>query len=306
MIWNVNGKGRTKRKLRDIISSLYDVADVECGYYYWFDKLLAYCLSMISYDGNILPSLPVREIEANLILTGHCVLFKNKNEHVTCQTELYGYDKYYNPTHAVYAQPKMLSRNLSLDDKNVAIIYNCNLENQVLGFDADGSLYSFIARYSRQLADIESTISLRLVDIRTPNMPAASNQNTRDSVQSFFDKITLGKRTVVSENPIIPMLSNIELNKQHVSDTVMDLLLARDKILEQFFREIGVRFYQTKKAQVNSDEVNANDSMFLISIDDMIKQRQKDFAYANEKLGINYQPKLNENWGGQYVNKDTN
>ena len=60
----------SKAKLTEIIQSMYDVADVENGYNYWFNKLLLRCLSIFKYDG--LPdSLPQREIELNLILTNH-------------------------------------------------------------------------------------------------------------------------------------------------------------------------------------------------------------------------------------------
>lgn len=281
-----------------------DTANVLQGYQYWFDKLLAYCLNIFDYNG--LPqSLPAREIESNLILTGHCVTFYDKGELVTCQTELYNYDKYYNPTDAVYAQPKMKSGNLSLNDKTVHIIYNCDLKNQVLGTNVDGSLYTFIARYARQLADVESTLAIRLVDIRTPNMPTCSNDATRNSVLNFFKKIALGQRTVVVDDKIVPKLNNIELNKNRSTDTLQDILLARDKILEQFYREIGVRFYQTKKAQVNKEEVNANNSMFLISIDDMLKQRQTDLIEFNKKYSLNVSVRLNPKWGDTIENEQT-
>lgn len=278
---------------------MYDTANVVAGFTYWFDKLLAYCMNMFKYD-NLPLSLPSREIEANLMLTGHCVCFKYANEIITTRTELYGFDKYYNPTNAVYAQPRLKSNNLKLESDDVVIIYNCDLENQILGQDIDGSLSTFISRYARQLADIESTIAIKLVNMRSPNMPTTVDDKVRQSVLDFFKKIELGQRTVVSDNNVVPLLRNVELDNHKDTITITDLLIARDKIFECFMREIGVRFYQTKKAQVNSEEVNANEYLYLISIDDMLESRKKGVERVNEKFGLDVSVRVNEKWGYYY------
>lgn len=280
-------------------SHMYDTANVVAGFEYWFDKLLAYCLNMFKYD-NLPSYLPRREIEANLILTGHCVCFRYENEILTTRTELYGFDKYYNPTSAVYAQPRLKSHNLTLNSDDVVIIYNCDLESQILGQDVDGSLSTFISRYARQLADIESTIAIKLVNMRSPNMPATIDDKVRQSVLDFFKKIELGQRTVVTDNNVIPLLRNIELDNHHDTTTINDLLIARDKIFECFMREVGVRFYQTKKAQVNAEEVNANEYLYLISIDDMLESRMQGVEMLNKKFGMNVSVRVNEKWGAYY------
>lgn len=278
---------------------MYDTANVIAGFAYWFDKLLAYCLNMFKYD-SLPASLPSREIEANLLLTGHCVSFRYGKEILTTRTELYGFDRYYNPTDAVYAQPRLKSRNLNLDSDDVVIIYNCDLENQILGQDVDGSLSTFISRYARQLADIESTIAIKLVNMRSPNMPTTIDDKVRQSVLDFFKKIELGQRTVVSDNNVVPLLRNIELDNHKDTTTITDLLIARDKIFECFMREVGVRFYQTKKAQVNTEEVNANEYLYLISIDDMLESRKRGVEQLNKKFGLNVSVRVNEKWGSYY------
>ena len=233
------------------LEMMIDTSDVFCGYNYWFDKLLAYCLNIFKYKG--LPeSLPAKEIESNLILTGHCVTFlNNKNEIVTSMTELAGFDKYYNPTYAPYSQQRLGSGTVYFDNhtefyiplgtnKKGCVIYNCDLQNSVLGMTADGSLYSYIGRYARQLADIESTISNRLVNIRDSFIPIADKESVKTSVKQFFRKRLLGKREIIVDSSIAPNLKTIDIKDSTSTDKVYDLLISRDKILEGFYREIGI------------------------------------------------------------------
>ena len=56
------------------IDRIYKVNDVTVGFRYWFWKLFNLLQEMFVYQG--LPdTLPAREIEINLLLTGHCIIF---------------------------------------------------------------------------------------------------------------------------------------------------------------------------------------------------------------------------------------
>lgn len=296
--------------------NMYDVADVWGGFRYWFDKLLAYCMNIFKYDG--LPeSLPAKEIESNLLLTGHAVIFRPRTSKdvFTCVTSLSGYDAYYNPTNATYAQPRLGSGVLNLQNSpsgkpNAVVIYNCDLGFSVLGGVIDGSLSSFIARYARQLSDLESTANIKAVNERTSFMATADDDNVRNSVVSFFRKLTIGKREVVADSSIVPNLKAIDLSSDKSTEKVIDIILARDKILEQFYREIGVRFYQSKRAQVNTEEVNANDDMLLVSLDDMLHAREIGLDLVNNMFNLNATVKINpafaESREEARTNDDTN
>ena len=279
--------------------SMYDVADVFGGFKYWFDKLLAYCLNIFEYKG--LPeTLPAKEIESNLILTGHAVVFKPRttNDIYTCYTSLTGFDAYYNPTYATYTQPRLGSGMVALPnakEKTTGVcIYNCDLENSVLGTLIDGSLTTFISRYARQLADLESTQNMKAVNERTPFMATADDDNVRNSVSKFFRSIILGKREVVTDSTIVPHLNITTTTQATNGEKITDIIIARDKILEQFYREIGVRFYQTKKAQVNEEEVTANNDMLLISIDDLLTARKKGIEHINKLFGTSIEVKISD------------
>ena len=275
------------------IDKIYNVADVNVGFKYWFWKLLNICISMFDYD-NLPPMLPQREIELNLILTNHCVVFQDsKNQLITASTNIFGFDVYYNPTDAMYANPNLRYKKLSIG-QNCEIIYNNNLKDNVNFIPSDGSLKSFIYRYSRMLADIESTINIYTVNSRLTSYPVASNDKVANSIKSFFKKVKSGKNAVISDDAIIQEFRNVDINRTSLKDGINDLLIARDKILEQFYRDIGVRMYNPKKAQVTEDEIEVNNQLLLISKEDMLKEREEGVNRVNDMFGTSISVKIND------------
>lgn len=275
------------------IDKIYNVADVNVGFKYWFWKLLNICISMFNYD-NLPPMLPQREIELNLILTNHCVVFQDvKNQLITASTNIFGFDVYYNPTDAMYANPNLRYKKLSIG-QNCEIIYNNNLKDNVNFIPSDGSLKSFIYRYSRMLADIESTINIYTVNSRLTSYPVASNDKVANSIKAFFKKVKSGKNAVISDDAIIQEFRNVDINRTSLKDGINDLLIARDKILEQFYRDIGVRMYNPKKAQVTEDEIEVNNQLLLISKEDMLKEREEGVNRVNDMFGTSITVKIND------------
>lgn len=276
-----------KVKLSDILKSMYDVSSVENGYNYWFNKLLLRCLSIFKYN-NLPESLPQREIELNLLLTGHCVIFEKNGKIYTNPTSLYGNAEnvYYYPTKAIYANPKIKSDTLKIG-VNSEIIYNNPLQDNIYYLNSDGGMLTFIQRYARQLADIESTVNTYIVNTRLTSYPTASNDTVKASIERFFNKLSLGERAVISDNAIIEQFRNVDINRDNIKDGINDLLIARDKILEMFYRDIGVKFYNPKKAQVSEEELESNDQLLLISTKDMFETRREGIERVNSHWGIN-------------------
>lgn len=267
------------------IEKIYDVSDVIDGYYYWFWKLFNFCLTMFEYK-NLPESLPAREIESNLLMTGHCVVFPDMADIVTACTSLYGFDRYYNPTNAIFANVKMRSKNLNIGE-NCEIIYNSSLKDNVLYIKSDSSMMSFIKRYSRMLADVESSMDIYMVNSRLTSFPVASSDSVMQNLKLFFKKLKRGERGIISDDSIIQQFRSVDISRASVHDGVNDWLVARDKILEMFFRDIGVKFYNPKKAQVSEDELQVNNQMLVISLDDMLRERQRGIERVNNLFATN-------------------
>lgn len=293
----------TTKRIKKLLDNMYDVADVANGFNYWFNKLLGYCMGMFEY-GGLPDSLPARQIEINLLLTGHCTIFKDDGELVTCGTTLYDFDKYYDPTRAVFAQPKLKSKTLYLqgESKNAVVIYNSDLQNNVLYFPTDGGLLTFISRYARRLADIESTENIYSVNMRLSAFPVGGDDSIIASIKKFFSQLALGRREVIADNAIIQQFRTVDVVKGATSDKLNDIIQARDKVLEQFFRDIGVKFFaDNKRAQMTDEEVESNDQMLIISPDEMLRKRKEGVEKVNAFFGTKITVKLNDKFNREVM-----
>lgn len=295
------------KRYNDLVKNLYDVACVPEGFDFWYYKLLNYCLGIYKYEG--LPeSLPGREILMNLIITGHCVIFEDKGELVTTRTTIYDFDKYYRPTKATFGNVRIFSKKLIFGE-NSECVYLTRIQGNVLTQQAvDSGLNTFIKRYARQLADIESTINIYTVNTRYTSYPVGATDQVRKSIEAFYNQVAMGERAVITDNLIIDAFRNIDIVGQRSGDKLNDLLIARDKILATFFREIGIKFQQEqKKAQLTEDEVEADEQLLLINVKDMLDVQNEGFELVNKHFGTNIKAVLNPVYDRSlYVSRETN
>ena len=285
------------RNLGDKINKAYDVADVAIGFNYWFWKIVNLLLQMFEYTG--LPdSVPAREIELNLLITGHAVIVKKDNGDLFCPvTSIFDQDEYYQPTKCIFANPVVESDREYQLGKDAAIIYNSSLKDSMWYIRTDNGMLTFIKRYARMLADIESTINIYTVNKRLTAVPVTEDQNVAQSIKLFFKRLVQGKREIITDNNLIESFRNVDIiPKTTDKDGINDWLIARDKILEQMFRELGVRMYQPKKAQVTESELESNDQVLLIALDDFLKARKEGLEMVAKlfdvEWGVDISPKF--------------
>lgn len=273
------------KKAEKNLMQMYDVSDVTKGFEYWFSKLLNITLSMFEWEG--LPdSLPQRELEIQLQLYGHCCVFVKNQKLVTTHVDLYDLDEYYQPTKGTYAQPVLGSGNLNLNSFDNVLIWNCSLKENVNDIPVDNSLYTFIARYARRLADVESTSNNYTVNNRATNYPVAKNDKVKQSLEKFFNLLSLGKRAIISDDAIIEGFTVQPIPKNTSVDDIIKWEDARDKILEQFWRDLGVKFRNNKRAQMSDEEIESDEQVLLISLDDMLKSRIASCPDLMQKFGL--------------------
>lgn len=295
-----------KPKIKELVNSMYDVANVEEGYNYWFNKILNRTLSMINVKSSYENDTPSREIMLNLILTGHCVFFKDKGKMRVALTTLYNGQKspYYYPTGAVYAQPALGSANLKIG-VDAEVVYFNQLYDNAFMLPTDGGLRTFIQRYARQLADVESTANIYCVNCRIASYPTAANDNVKQSLEQFFSKVALGQRAVISDNAIVEQFRNVDITRSNVNEKLIDFLIARDKILEQLYRDLGLRMNNQKKAQVNEEEIEANDQLLVVNTADIIKTMNDGFnKFVNPHFNTDYYAELSDEFKIEEVKAD--
>ena len=275
------------------IKQMHDVSNVKEGYNYWYFKLMNLVMDMFDYE-NMPSGISRREIELNLLMTGHAAIVSKKDGTLfTPLTCLYSYDEYYQPVKVVWANPVVHSTHAYTIGKDCEVIYNNSLKDSLYWIKSDSGLNSFVCRYARQLADIEATVNIYAVNSRLVSIPVTNDDSVKQSIVAFFKNLTMGKRAIVSDSSIVEKFRNVDINRANQKDGINDWLIARDKILEQFYRDLGIRMNQPKKAQVNTEEIQSNDQLLLISSDDMLRERQEGLDRVNAMFGTDIRVKLN-------------
>ena len=283
-------------KIKDIkakLETIYQVNDVDSGYWYWFWKLYNIVIDMFDYN-NLPEGVSKESIENNLILLGYCPFIKRKNRMFTPFSRIFDFDEYYQPTKMVYANPRITDYHTYKIGYDCEVVYNTSMKYRVWNLKVDGSMFSFLGRYARQLSDIEATSNMYAVNCRATGYPVADGEATANSIKAFFDKLSIGERAVISDDSIINKFRSVDIHNPNIKDGINDWLIARDKILEAFFRDIGIKMNNPKKAQVNEEELTVNNQLLLISVEDMLKSRKEGIEKVNNMFNLNITVELNE------------
>lgn len=286
------------KKIKQTLEMMYDVSSVADGYKYWYLRLLEFVLSIFKYKG--LPeSLPSRELELLLIIQGYATPFRKDNgDIVAIPSSLYGYDNYYTPTMATYGNPLIRTKRLYLTgiNQNAVLMYNNELHSNIFYTNIDGSFNGLLSRYARRLADLESSENIYTVKTRAGNAPVSGSDPTNNSVMKFLNKIFLGDiKHAIADDAVLSSFRSVDLGNT-TSENIMSFQAGRDKILEQFFREIGVKFYNSKKAQVTEEEVQADEQVLLISLKNVLRERERGIDAFNKFFGTNAMVYINEEY----------
>lgn len=279
--------------------NIYSVSNVPIGFRYWYQRLLGFMLTIFQYEG--LPeSLPSRELELCLLLQGYATPFRKDNGDIICiPSDIYGYDEYYTPTMAIFGNPEVRSKRLYLKDidghaQNSVLMYNTELHNNIFYVDADCSFNSLICRYARRLADLESSENIYTAKLRMGNAPVSGDDNVNKSIKKFIKKILMGDMSdAITDDAVLSSFRSVEMGNTNLKDDLVSFGLAKDKILEQFFREIGVKFHNTKRAQMSIEEASSDEQVLMISLKDVERERIGGIERFNEFFGTNASVKLN-------------
>lgn len=275
---------------------LYSVASVPAGFRYWFLKLLNCMLSMLEYE-DLPEGMTSRDLELCFLLQGYATPFETENGIVCVPTSIFGYNANGKPNMAVYGNPIIPSKRLYFEGerKNSVLMYNIQLHNNIFFTEVDGSFRPMLCRYARRLADIESTESAYTVKLRMGSAPVAGDDAVNASIKNWIRKVMRGDlEGTIADDAVLNSFRSVDVglgagNKE----TLMSLQAARDKILEQFFRELGVKTSNAKKAQITEEESSADEQLLLMSPSIILQERQiglqdfNDFFRTNTKVHIN-------------------
>lgn len=255
--------------------------NVERGYLMYCRLLRDKVLELFEYE-NLPSSLPYKEIESRLTDFGFCGIFNHKKYGlVTSNGGISGVDIYNHATRFVYAQPILGSGTL-LIDKDCVVVYNSYADEQTqTGFT------EIIERYARQLADIDCSISVGVVNTRLTNVYRAKDDNSNKRYVEFFNKLERGEYSAIIGQDI-GVMKDIELigdNASKMQNNLADLMSLRRDVLANFYEELGVQHKRDKVAEMTAFEVGESDETLLVNQKSLLEERQKGMDKINEMFG---------------------
>ena len=276
--------------IKEEVRRLYPVNQVSKGFYYWCDKLLEKCIMIFKWE-NLPNELPQHELEIQLLLHGYCGVMNIKEWGLFASNGgLTGVTPYADMFETfVWANPILRGGNEKIYNNGVSDATCVLVKNNAL----KNPLIDLIARYARQLADLDSSINIYTVNTRSITTDTAPDNRVAESVKLVRNKQKLGYYDVIVDKGIIQNVNAIK-GIDGASRHMEELLLARETTLRSFFREIGVKMANNKRERVITDEVESENQLLLLNLSDMLKSRKQGALEINELFGTSISVEISD------------
>ena len=256
-------------------------------YDYWRDELFERIMRLFVWENtyaiedNKIIGIKPKEIEQRLLLQGHCGITVLKELKETMLTaffgNFYGVGKYMDelPNYMIRCPLYSASRTIGED---IVVIDNNSLRNPA---------YDLVHHYAILLAHTEVSLVDVTVNARDAGgIPIASTEKQKQSIKQYQAKVFNGQYDVVTD------AGNLGLqyagSDRRTNQNVLDILQEREKLLKAFYSDIGVRAAFEKRSNSVEAEVEADTSLLLLNLSDMIACREKGAEAVNDMYGTNW------------------
>ncbi|MCQ2369788.1 MAG: hypothetical protein MJ007_04855 [Paludibacteraceae bacterium] len=216
-----------------------------------------------------------KEIETRLILQGHCGVMPYKKELTAFFGNYNGISKYIDEKPFYMVRCPLYSGNHTVG-KDIVVIDNNSLRNPTI---------DLIHHYAMLLAHNEVTLVDLLVVARDKGIPVVKTEKQKHSVKNYLGKLFNGQFDVVSD---VGMLGVDMLPGTHSSLSVVECYETRERLLKAFYSDIGVKSAFAKRSNTVEEEVDADNSLLLLNVSDMLKCREDGAKAVNEMFGTNW------------------
>lgn len=241
-------------------------------YIYWRDELFERVMRLFVWENT--GSVKPKEIEQRLLLNGHVgitIIPKDKSELTAMYGSFNGVTKYndewknYTVRCPIYSATKPIFNEHNKNGK-VVVIDNNALRNPI---------YPLIHHYATLLAHTEVTYINSLINARdSGGAPVVSTEKQKQSVNDYNAKRFNGQYGVIVDSAFL----GIEYATGSANNTQQEIKAiyeCRNRILKDFYSDIGVRSAFEKRSNTITEEVEADTSLLLLNLSDMFESRKK-------------------------------
>lgn len=254
-------------------------------YVYWRDELFERIMRLFVWENtytmedNKVIGIKPKEIEQRLLLQGHCgiAVLPGETELTAFFGNFYGVSKYLDERPEYMCRCPIWAGSKKIGE-DIVVIDNNAIRN---------SAYDLVHHYATLLAHAEVTLIDVLVNARDAGgIPVAVTEKQKQSIAQYQGKIFNGQYGIVTD------IGNLGLNyvgtDRKTTQNVMDIHQIREKLLKSFYSDIGVRSAFEKRSNSVEAEVEADTSLLLLNLADMIDSREKGAEAVNDMFGTNW------------------
>lgn len=255
--------------------------------------MLAKTLSMFEWE-NLPDTIPYKELEKMLQVNGYAFITKVEDK-LYCFTGGLGGepDVYGNPTTITVSNPALkFSKTLDLKTDGVLIIND----------DMQMGLVPLYTKHNTMIAENDINMIMWGYNSRSQRVISASDDKTKDSAQTYLNKVIDGELGVIGENAILDGVKIHGANSsQGVSITTMIEFQQYQKA--SLYNEVGLSAnFNMKRERLIDSEVEAGEDSLFPFVFNMMKCRLKGIEQVNEM----YQTTINIDFGSvwHFKNKE--
>ena len=260
---------------RKITKLAKDSCTYNVKYAFWRDSLFERVMKLFVWENT--GDLKPKEIEQRLILNGHCGIAEYKGELTAFYGSFYGVTKYmdewtnYIVRCPIYTAEKKIGT-------DVVVIDNNSLRNPT---------FELVHHYATMLAHTEVSLINCLINTRdSGGVPIASTEKQKASIKEYQNQIFNGKYGVVTD------VGNLGItyagSDRKTQQDLIDIMETREKLIKSFYSDIGVRSAFEKRNNTVQAEVEADTSLLLLNLADMLRCREKACEEVNKLFGTNW------------------
>lgn len=250
-------------------------------YLYWREQLFERIMRLFvwenTFDVESGKGVKAKEIEQRLLINGHCGIAEFKGELTAFYGSFNGVTKYqdewthYNVYCPIYSDRKKIGT-------EVIVIDNTSIRNSAM---------ALIHHYAILLGHTEVTLVHLMVNARdSGGVPIVSTEKQKQSVQGYLSKLFNGQFGVVTD--IGSLGVNYAGSDRKTHQELMKVMETREKLIKSFYSDIGVRSAFEKRNNTVMAEVEADTSLLLLNLSDMLHCREQGAKLVNDRFGTNW------------------
>jgi hypothetical protein len=259
----------------------------------FMQRVLCMTSKMFEYTGTP-ETMPPVELEKILQTSGNVGIAKVNGDLYALQGSRGGEcDAYYRGKDFVVANPWLkLDKTFKIGD-DIVVINNTPFADSIL---------PIIGKYGVLYTDAVITLNMTSILTRITMLISASDDKTRQSAESFLQKILDGDFSVVGENAFFKGV-NMQTPPTQSNQQITQMIELLQYYKASMFNDLGLNAnYNMKRERLNTQEVSMNIDALMPFVDSMLTERVEGVKRVNEMFGTDITVTLGSSWKIEHEN----